>query len=148
MPKNRLQPVWTGFLAVFFGSVRSVGVLGHPATATGCRSVQIGLKNRTRPDLHTLHVMSKGWARNNSNNFAFLQVTQCYNTHQCHKTTSTWTTTANSDGDEPHHHTPPATWNEKAQDTSTLLMCLGPDVCFFFHIFHFTNETFRYLFEL
>ena len=54
MPKNRLQPVWTGFLAVFFGSVRSVGVLGQPATATGCRSVKIGLKNRTGPDLRTL----------------------------------------------------------------------------------------------
>ena len=54
MPKNQLQPVWTGFLAVFFGSVRSVGVLGQPATGCGCRSVQIGLKNRTGPDLRTL----------------------------------------------------------------------------------------------
>ena len=54
MLKNRLQPVWTGFLAVFFGLVRSVGVLGQPATGCGCRSVQIGLKNRTGPDLRTL----------------------------------------------------------------------------------------------
>ena len=38
------------FLAVFFGSVRSIGALGQPKTGCGCRSVQIGLKNRTGPD--------------------------------------------------------------------------------------------------
>ena len=54
MPKNRLQPVWTSFLAVFFGLVRAVWVLGQPATGCGCQSVQIGLKNRTGPDLRTL----------------------------------------------------------------------------------------------
>ena len=43
MPKNQ-------FLAVFFGPVHSIGLLGQPKTGCGCRSIQKRQKNWTRQD--------------------------------------------------------------------------------------------------
>ena len=41
MPKNR-------FLAVFFGPVHSIGLLGQPKTGCGCRSIQKKQKKTDR----------------------------------------------------------------------------------------------------
>ena len=56
MLKNQLQLVWTSFFGSLFSSVWFVGVLGQPVTDCSCQSIQIGLKNQTRPDLQTLVV--------------------------------------------------------------------------------------------
>ena len=50
MPKNQ-------FLAVFFGLVHSIGLLGQPKTSCGCQSIQ---KKAKKPDwtgpLNTMHM--------------------------------------------------------------------------------------------